>query len=152
MKRWFSDQVISSPICSLSLMVCALLFAFSSHAQSLPKTSFYISFLINLLVHEFSQQGLKDTGEIFCKKLPCAPSALISAPRLNPTLANHDKVANNCISLHLSFFMIFLSFLPSFPLDYLALNLRSLSCSLFPVICSIDESCIPNYWPPLLLS
>lgn len=76
-------------------------------------------------MHGFSQRGLRDIGGISYKHLPCAPSALISAPRLNPTLANHDKVANNCSIFHLSFFSIFLSFLPSFSLDFLALTSRS---------------------------
>lgn len=104
-------------------------------------------------VHGYcTQWRLRDTGGISCKHLPCAPSAVISGPRLNPTLANHDKVTNNCSLLHLSFFMIFLSFLPSFSLVFLALTLRSLSCSLFPVRFSIDKSGTPSYWLHVFLS
>lgn len=46
--------------------------------------------------------------------------------------------------------MIFLSFLPSFSLVFLALTLRSRS--LFPVCFSIDESGIPSYWLHVFLS
>jgi len=102
-------------------------------------------------VHGFSQERLRDIGGISCKNLPCDPSALISAPRLNPTLANRDKVAN-CSLFSLSFFMIFMSFLPLFSLDFLALALGSLVCSLFPVLFPIDKSCTPRYCLPLFLS
>lgn len=151
--RWSVGSVTkSSPLQSaLCPWWFVLFYLLSPHMLNLfPKLHFTFHFWLTYWCMSSPSKGSRTLEKFSARSCPVL--LLLWFPRLNPTLANHDKVANNCISLHPSFFTIFLSFLTSFPLDYLALNLRSLSCFLFPVICSIDESCIPNYWPPLLLS